>query len=121
VPDKVKKLLGDLDSQEFTTREKASMALEKLGPPIEPFLRRFLEQKPSAEVRARVHLLLEGIRPPPGADYALRDVRAVETLERHGSAEARALLEHLARQDPNSRLGRDARAALDRLGRRKGP
>jgi hypothetical protein len=48
----------------------------------------------------------------------LRPRRAVEVLERAGTAEARQLLEHLAEGEPEAFLTREARAALDRSARR---
>lgn len=53
----------------------------------------------------------------PGPDR-LREVRAVEALEHVGGAEARRLLEALAKGAPAARLTREARAALERLEKR---
>jgi hypothetical protein len=47
----------------------------------------------------------------------VRLVRAVEVLEHIGTAEARELLELLARGTPEARITREAKAALTRLQR----
>src|SRR5205823_3023971 len=48
------KLLADLDSDDFETREAASKGLAALGPDAEGALKRALDAAPSAEVRQRV-------------------------------------------------------------------
>jgi hypothetical protein len=45
----------------------------------------------------------------------LRELRALEVLERLATPEAAALLDELARGPPAARLTRDAAAARDRL------
>ena len=76
------------------------------------------EGSASAEVRRRVEGLLESQEPGGRqAPQALRQVRAVEVLESAGTPEARQLLEALARGVAGARLTREARAALDRVGR----
>jgi hypothetical protein len=51
-------LIRDLDSDEFTVREKASKELEHLGSDALPALRQVLKEGPSAETRHRVARLL---------------------------------------------------------------
>ena len=81
----VQQLIADLDSDDFATREKASQALAKLGSAATAALRRTLADNPSAEVRRRVQELLKQLPPAgPSADL-LRELRAVEVLERIGS------------------------------------
>jgi hypothetical protein len=48
-----------------------------------------------------------------------RQVRAVEVLERVGGADARRVLEALARGAPEARLTQEAKAALARFAARK--
>ncbi len=48
-PKRVAKLIGDLDSDDFTVREQASKDLRNLGRFIVPSLRKALEAKPGEE------------------------------------------------------------------------
>ncbi len=106
------KLLGELDGDDFSTREKASNELTKLGGSAEPALRKALAGGLPLEVRRRIERLLKDIE-----GQHLRIMRAIEVLERLGTHEARRLLERLAGGAAEARLTREARAALGRLGR----
>jgi HEAT repeat protein len=109
------KLLTDLGSDRFATREEATRALERLGPEAEAELRKALEAKPSAEVRLRIERHLDRLQTDES-----RHVRAVAVLEKVGTPEARQQLRRLADGAPPARLTREAKAALERLGRRAG-
>jgi hypothetical protein len=58
----IEKWLGDLNSDRFQTREKASQELQKLGHDAKPFLREALKTRPAPEVRRRIEGLLEKVR-----------------------------------------------------------
>jgi hypothetical protein len=109
--------LAELDSPSFKVREAAVKHITKVGKFAEPALRRFLESGPSLESARRVELLLGMLtKREDGWDpAALRAARAVEVLERLGTAEARFLLAALARQTPESWASREARVVLERL------
>ncbi len=105
-------LVADLDRDEFEAREKAVRELEQVGEAAGPALRKALEGKPTLEVRRRVEGLLEKVE---GNDpERLRTGRALEALERIGTAEARAVLRTLAAGAAGARLTRDAKASLRR-------
>jgi hypothetical protein len=106
-------LVADLDSDRFATRQKAEAALVELGATAEPALRTAIERQPSAEARRRIEVLLEKLDPVRSPN-TLRQIRAVEVLERVGTREAKLLLEKLARGVAEARLTREAKAALDR-------
>jgi hypothetical protein len=106
-------LLRDLDADAFAVREKAAADLEALGENAEPLLRKALQEKPSAEVKRRIDRILES--PDFAASRRLRTVRAVEVLERIGSADARKLLENLAAGADAALMTEEARAAVERL------
>ena len=58
-PKRVARLIADLDSDEFETREAAMKELAKAGPGAAPALRKALAGSPSAEVRDRISQLLK--------------------------------------------------------------
>jgi WD40 repeat protein len=109
------RLIRALDGDEFEQREAASRELARLGAASEAALRRALKDKPSAEAKRHIENLLESLDGGPLAPEVLRGVRAVEALEHIATPEARKQLQSLAGGDPNARLTRDARGALDRL------
>src|SRR5262249_24959102 len=90
----VDRWIRDLDADAFAVREKATAELTAIANKIEPRLRKFLAEKPSAEARRRIEGILEttGRMTPE----RLRGVRSVEVLEHLGTAEARELLAQAA-------------------------
>jgi WD40 repeat protein len=108
--------VADLDSEEFATRERASRELDRLGEVAVPALTKALAGKPPPEMRRRIERLLDRHgRPEQPAPEGLRQLRAVEALERVGTAEARRLLEELSGGAAEARLTREAKASLRRL------
>jgi hypothetical protein len=111
------RLLNDLDSNDFVVREKASAALGKLGDVARPAIERALARPgTSLELRKRLQGLIDRLAVPAGE--SLRELRALEVLERLGTPEARQVLEALAKGAPEARLTREAQAALRRLAAR---
>jgi hypothetical protein len=115
--ERLRRLVAELDDDDFQVRERASRALEEAGDQAEAELRKALEGNPTAEVRQRVGNLLERLSPQAEVPERLRQARALEVLEGTATPEARALLEALAKGAPSARLTREAKAALERLGR----
>jgi RNA polymerase sigma factor (sigma-70 family) len=117
-PQRVAPLLTDLSSATFAVREKALQELIKLGEPAAPALRRVLQDKEtSLEFRRRVEQALA--KTAALSAERVREVRAVEALERAGTAAARDLLEALARGNPEARLTREAQGSVEHLARRR--
>lgn len=108
------KLLADLDSATFATREQAAAELAKLGPGAEPALKRLLVTQPGSELRHRVNELLAKLEPA-----RLAMARAIEVLERLHTREARQLLLDLAHGAPGAWLTQEAAMAVERLERHK--
>jgi RNA polymerase sigma factor (sigma-70 family) len=117
-PKQIAALLADLDNDDFTVREKARTELGKLGEAVAPALRRALEGKPSPEAGRRMEALLHKLRKVSPDPERLRELRALEVLERIDGTEARQILAALAGGMPEARLTQDARAALERVDRR---
>jgi hypothetical protein len=115
-PQEIKRLIADLDSDDFPTRDRAARELERLGLAAAPALREALANRPSAEVRRQAERLLDLVREPSRSPRTHRALRAVEVLERVGTAEARAVLEELSKGTPDASPTQEATAALRRLG-----
>jgi RNA polymerase sigma factor (sigma-70 family) len=116
-PERLARLIGDLDADDFTVRQRAGGDLEALGEVVAADLRQALARKPSAEARRRLEGLLEGLDHPP-VRQRLQALRAVEVLEEVGNPQARQVLESLAKGMPEARLTQEAKASLERLAER---
>ncbi len=113
-PERLARLLKDLDSDEFTVRESASRELEKLGDVARPAVRQALAHRGlSLEMRRRLEALSTALDNISGE--RLRRWRALEVLERQGGAAARELLKELAAGAPEALTTTAARTALKRL------
>jgi RNA polymerase sigma factor (sigma-70 family) len=115
---RVAAMIADLESDEFTVRQKAEAGLEALGDLAEPELRQALEGGPGLDLRQRVERLLRRLSGQAASADLLRDLRAVELLEMAGGADARRVLDELSRGAPGARLTREAKAAAGRLAKR---
>jgi hypothetical protein len=114
-PQRVARLISQLDSEQFTAREEAMQALEQLAELATPALRQALKDRPAAEVRRRLERLLEKLEPPLTVPELLRQLRALEVLEHIATPEARQLLQTVAKGVPEARLTQQAKASLERL------
>jgi hypothetical protein len=117
---RVARLLADLDDKKYPVRRKAAVELEKLGELAVPFLHEALQGKPSIETRLRVEQLLRKVHrsdDESGFSSRLQLLRAIEVLEHIGTPEARKLLARLAQGLPTLWGKREAKAALERLGK----
>lgn len=116
--ERIRKLIGKLDSATFDEREAAEAELRKLGRQAESELRKALAESPAPEVKQRAKRIVDGWSPPATADYSAddaRELRAVWALELAGTAEAKKLLEAWATARSGNRLCEEAEAALRRL------
>jgi RNA polymerase sigma factor (sigma-70 family) len=114
---RIARLVADLDSDDFAARERATRELEKLAEQAEEALRRLLDGKPSPEARRRVERLLRRLEAPISEAARLREMRALEVLERCGTPDAVKLLETLAGGARGAWLTREAAASIARLPR----
>jgi hypothetical protein len=110
------KLLAGLESDDFARRREATEALERLGGMAEPALRKRLAERPPLDAHRRLEELLARVDRRVLTPDQLRELRAVEVLERMKGAEARRLLEALARGAPGAWLTSDAAESLRRMG-----
>jgi hypothetical protein len=108
--DRVRKLVAQLTAEEFADREAAERELLDFGDAAATILRKLLKDGLSAEQATRVTRILAAAESPIlGSGDRLRAVRAVAVLEWVATADARAVLERLARGDPDARLTREAK------------
>ena len=113
--DRVAVLVTSLGDAKFAPRQEAEKELEKLGELAGPKLREALRDNPPLALRQRIErLLARAVGPVPAGD-SIRDLRAIELLERIGDKGARGVLEAVARGAPNARSTRDAKVSLARL------
>ncbi len=113
-PERLRRLIADLDAPRFAAREAAARELVQLGELAEPAVLQALRGPPSLEVKKRLEPLLD-YRRMHVTPANLRRLRALQVLEHIGTAEARGVLQTLARGDPEVRSTRAAAAALKRL------
>jgi hypothetical protein len=109
------KRIADLDNDNFDVRESASTELGRLGELARPALEEARKSK-SPETRRRVEELLNRLKPDgslPAED--LRQLRALEVLEKINTPEARQLLHVLSRGAEGAWLTREAKTTLERL------
>ena len=110
-----KELHEDITNEQ---RRHAEQELEKLNDLAELAIRKALADPPSIEVRRRLEKLLARLDTPLLSGVQLQATRVTTLLERIGTKEARELLEEYAKGAPAARLTREAKASLERLGKR---
>jgi RNA polymerase sigma factor (sigma-70 family) len=108
----IERWLLALDSDDFTTREKASSELGRLGDLARPALESAFRKGASEEAARRIRTLLDQLKPTRRLSLNdLRAVRAVEVLQSIATPEAKRLLSELAGGAPGAWLTRAARGA----------
>jgi hypothetical protein len=103
-------LIAGLDHESFDVRDEATRKLEAKSPWIEAYLKKSLATAKTLELQRRLQALVAQV-----AQSTLPLLRAVEALEHTPGPEARALLQELAAGEPQARITREARQALQRL------
>jgi hypothetical protein len=116
-PQRISRLIVDLDNNRFSVREEAQRELEELVSLAEKQLRRTLASRPSVEARRRIETLLDRLDPVKNP-ARLQTLRAVEVLEHIGTPEAQRVLKSLSQGAPEARLTQESKAATERLDRR---
>jgi WD40 repeat protein len=108
------KLIADLDSATFSTRQRASTDLAKWGEAALPEIRAAVKNPSSLEQARRLKPLLADLERQDLSSDRLRGVRAIEVLEWIDTAEARRILDNLAHGFATARLTKEAKKALKR-------
>jgi WD40 repeat protein len=113
--ERVKTLIALVDDGKFEVREMATSELYQLGEQVLPALQKVVETKLPLQTKRRIEELRDRLMNPALSGERLRLVRAVEVLERIGSAESRVVLRTLADGAAGALETVTARAALARL------
>jgi WD40 repeat protein len=79
-PQRISKLIEQLNADEFVVREAASAALQRRGKEVHPELRKSLTPRTSPEVRLRIENLLQSADEARPSKERLQAERALETL-----------------------------------------
>ena len=109
---KIAKLLRDLETDNYKTRDSASKSLAEMGCFAEGSLRHELTKKPNLEKHRRLEELLLKLTDERLVAEHLRALRSVEVLEMIGTPEARKVLQTLADGAAEAELTKAAKAAL---------
>jgi WD40 repeat protein len=120
--DQLARLIRDLDNDDFARRDKAHKALAEMGRRAEAALAKALQHPASLECKRRLEDLLGRLEQQPEYPQRRVGLRAIEVLERIGSADARTVLDRLAKDSSDAEMAREAKASLGRLAKRaRGP
>jgi hypothetical protein len=117
-PERVRRLIAELDDEDFGVRESATKELKQYGRWIEGALDKALQRPTSTEARGRLHALLDGMK---GASTLtleqerLRARRMMQILEQSGLPQAQEILQALARGATEADIRDEARASLGRM------
>jgi WD40 repeat protein len=114
-PAQLEQWVRDLGDDKYTVRQKAAAELERAGTVAAPSLRKALAEKLPLEAHQRIRKLLASIESSRPPRARLRELRAVELLERIHSPQARQLLGILASGADGDVLTLAARYARTRL------
>jgi WD40 repeat protein len=113
------KMIADLDSTQFSVRQKAAQELESLGVAAVAACRKALEDKPSLDAHVQLETLIKHSQEWRRSLHMLRALREIEALELANAPEANKWLERLSSGVPESRLTQEAKASLERLRKRQ--
>ena len=114
--------LGNLESSNFSVRQKSIQAIEAAGDLMEPALLAAHNNAKTLEGKRRIQRLLENQYKNGVSPKRLQTVRLVEVLEKMGTGDARACLVELGQGDFVTVAKEEACNALRRMAvRSKGP
>jgi WD40 repeat protein len=115
--EQIVQLVAKLASPTYKIREQATRELRLLEDAARPILQQELRRARQLETARRLEKLLEELRGYFSDPQRLRQVRALEVLERIGSKQARAVLRLLAAGAPGSLRTQMSADGLQRLSR----
>jgi hypothetical protein len=113
------RIIADLDSEKFATRQKANDALDKLGRPAAVALQHRLAKVTSLELKRRLTTFIDRYGVATLLPNELRAIRSLELLEHLGTPAAQGAIAELTKGEPTADLTIRAVAAKARLDRRR--
>jgi hypothetical protein len=113
-PERLARLVADLDADAFKVRERATQELADAGSYAADLLRKALANKPSLEAKRRMERLLDRLD-KDGFSERLRSLRAIEVLERIGTPQAKDVLHELNHKSLPAELREEIEASLRRM------
>jgi WD40 repeat protein len=116
--EQVARWIAELDNDSFKVRERAASGLAEAGADVVAELREALANNPTVEAKKRLEDLVNRLS-NGGSPERLRSLRAIEVLERIGTAQAKELLRELSRKSLPADLDDEIQASLRRLGERR--
>jgi RNA polymerase sigma factor (sigma-70 family) len=120
LPQRLTRLIADLDADVYEKREKATLELIKLGKMAEPAVRQALDNPVSLEARRRLERILAPLQGPGLPGDVLQALRALEVLEEVGTLEAEEVLNKVAMETAEVWLRPEAKTTAARLAQRHG-
>jgi WD40 repeat protein len=111
---RVAELLKALDDSKFAERQKAAAELQRIGEVAIPALEQFLAGKPGVEASRQAQAILTQLREHAVDAERRHQFRALEVLERIGSAAALDVIRQLTEGAASTRLTKEAEAILKR-------
>jgi WD40 repeat protein len=117
--ERIGKLIADLDDESAKIRDKAEKELIALDHAADAQLLAAAEKDLPQDVQECLHRIVEPEEALAPAGARLRGIRSLQILEEIGNAQARELLQKIAKGVPEAGLTREANAALVRLSARK--
>jgi RNA polymerase sigma factor (sigma-70 family) len=112
-----RKLVADLNSDDFGVRDAAQQELAKLADLAAAAIEEGLKKPPTLEVKRRLEGLQSALQGDP-TPTKLREIRAVQALELAAAPETTAVLRLWAAGAAGADLSKNAQAALERIQRR---
>ncbi len=112
---RVRRLVAQLDAEEWKQREQATTRLRQMGSTIAPILAEVLRGKVSLEVRARVEQLLKDFAGAPYGAREVRHLRMIRLMELLGSPKAASVLARIGQDASSEEVRCLAGAAARRL------
>ncbi|MEK7866252.1 MAG: VCBS repeat-containing protein [Planctomycetota bacterium] len=114
---RIRRLVADLDADEWETREQATLALTDIVDVAEPLLQEALADSASSEARTRIERILDSrapLRPQDAPTEDLLPIRVIGLLEAIGTEDAYAAIRRVAASGAPPSVRRFAAEALER-------